>query len=180
MRLSLSSLLVLPLLSVASASSQVILSSPQVYLHPSPPSAGPPPTLSEEQAQAVIGHHLGASRHHQLPALGDWTKLLGVGHGVVGGNTGEDKARVLVVQGVGYPQGELRPLPLGHRPRSRARLAGHVSIGRYGSQSNSIICWAGITGVSSSRARLQGRAKRDGRGAESSSPPGVSSTFVSS
>lgn len=109
MRLALSSLLLLPLLSVASASSQVFLSSPQVYLHPTPPSTSSPPTLTEEQAQAVIGHHLGASRHHQLPALGDWTKLLGVGHGVVGMKTGEEKARVLVVQGVGYPEGELTP-----------------------------------------------------------------------
>lgn len=85
-----------------SASSQQI----QVYLHPSPSSPhASAPTLSADQAKAVLNHHLGAhaSDFDEMPAdEGMWGHLMGIW----GGRKEVDGARIVIVDGGVSPQGE--------------------------------------------------------------------------
>jgi hypothetical protein len=81
----------------------------QVYLHPSPPSSHnlEPPTLTPDQAEAVLAHHFsageGVDEYEKLPGGHEgWAHLLS--GGLFGGDgrgqrKEEDKARVVIVQG---------------------------------------------------------------------------------
>lgn len=81
----------------------------QVYLHPTPSSSGPdsPPTLSADQAKAVLAHHLGDTIEDfdEIPADESlWSHLMGMwaGEKVVGQG---DKPRVVIIEGGVMPQG---------------------------------------------------------------------------
>lgn len=110
MRLSVLSLAIstLPLLSLAS---QATFHAPSVYLHPTPPktdgSTHSPPTLSTNQAKAVLAHHLGHSADFSLvEVVGDWTKLMFGAVGLASAHDERDgKPKVLVIQGVQDPLG---------------------------------------------------------------------------
>jgi len=82
----------------------------QVYLHPTPAASAPdsPPTLSADQAKAVLAHHLGQpiDDFEEIPSdEGLWTHLMGMwsGEKVLGA---EEKARVVIIEGGVMPQGE--------------------------------------------------------------------------
>ncbi|WVQ80650.1 hypothetical protein IAT38_002755 [Cryptococcus sp. DSM 104549] len=112
---ALSSLLLLPL-SLASSAQQPL----QVYLHPTPqhpssshPSHLTPPTLSAEQAKAVLAHHLGQdlADFEEIPQdEGLWAHLMGMWEGVEGG-----KAKVVVVDG-GVEAQDVLPTSLPPQP----------------------------------------------------------------
>lgn len=78
----------------------------QVYLHPSPSSSSPhtsAPTLSADQAKAVLSHHLGdpISDFDEIPAdEGLWSHLIGMwsGHGQGNGRQAAG-ARIVIVDG---------------------------------------------------------------------------------
>lgn len=102
MRLPLLSAAVV-LLPVSSLAAQLL--APQVYLHPSPHDGqtASPPALSDDEAHTVIAHHLGATKGHLLPALGDWVHML-TGSAAVAPESA--KPKILVVQGVVDADGE--------------------------------------------------------------------------
>lgn len=84
----------------------------QVYLHPSPTSPHKSvPTLSADQAKAVLNHHLGEhiGDFDEIPAdEGMWGHLVGIW----GGSGREvDGARVVIVDGGASSQGERKLLP---------------------------------------------------------------------
>jgi len=81
----------------------------QVYLHPTPAASAPdsPPTLSADQAKAVLAHHFGQpiDEFEEIPsdeAL--WTHLMGMWSGEKVVAEGE-KARVVIIEGGVMPQG---------------------------------------------------------------------------
>lgn len=84
----------------------------QVYLHPTPSASGPdsPPTLSADQAKAVLAHHLGEpiGDFDEIPSdEGLWSHLIGMWdrESVLGE---KEKARVVILEGGVLPQGELK------------------------------------------------------------------------
>jgi hypothetical protein len=83
----------------------------QVYLHPTPAASAPdsPPTLSADQAKAVLAHHLGQTidDFDEIPSdEGLWTHLMGMWNGEKVLGEGE-KARVVIIEGGVMPQGQL-------------------------------------------------------------------------
>lgn len=84
----------------------------QVYLHPSPSSPhAHAPTLSANQAKAVLSHHLGEpiGDFEEMPAdEGMWGHLVGMWGGRHGGGLGQsvDGSRVVIVDGGASSQGE--------------------------------------------------------------------------
>lgn len=86
----------------------------QVYLHPSPPNAhkshGSAPTLSADQAKAILTHHLGGTigDFEEIPNdEGLWGHLVNMWNGNEGGLEGA-KARVVFIDGGVSPQGRCR------------------------------------------------------------------------
>jgi hypothetical protein len=110
MRLAPFLALIAPALDLALARSTAPQSQIQVYLHPSPssPHADAAPTLSPEQAKAVLKHHMGEAigDFEEIPAdEGLWGHLIGVWRG--GNGRGEEvKGRVIIVDGGASAQGE--------------------------------------------------------------------------
>jgi hypothetical protein len=103
--------LAVPALALArsSASQQPI----QVYLHPSPSSPAhlqSAPTLTPEQAKAVLSHHLGEALDdfEEIPQdEGMWSHLMGMWVG--GGDAGKDvqRPKVVIIEGGVSSQGQL-------------------------------------------------------------------------
>lgn len=111
--------LAIPALALArsSASQQPI----QVYLHPAPSSPAhlqSVPTLTPEQAKAVLSHHLGEpiQDFDEIPQdEGLWSHLMGMW--VNEGESGKDvqRPKVVVIEGGVSAQGQLFPLYVGIR-----------------------------------------------------------------
>ena len=82
----------------------------QVYLHPTPPldlASGSAPTLTPDQARAVLAHHLGQNigDFEEIPNdEGLWQHLMGMWDGRHGEGT-SGKARVVIVDGGVEAQG---------------------------------------------------------------------------
>ena len=100
--INLSAILLLPLC-FARASQPI-----QVYLHPTPSAPShlqSPPTLSADQAKAVLAHHLGQQIDvfEKIPQdEGSWAHLMTMWKGESEGQ----KAKVVVIEGGVTPQGE--------------------------------------------------------------------------
>ncbi|KAK8864406.1 hypothetical protein IAR55_001654 [Kwoniella newhampshirensis] len=111
------SLLLLPLTLAQSAAQQPL----QVYLYPTPTSPsihnhahGSSPTLSVDQAKAVLAHHLreGLADFEEIPQdEGMWSHLLGMWNG----EQGEGRPRVVVVDG-GVDAQDVLPTSLPKQP----------------------------------------------------------------
>ena len=86
----------------------------QVYLHPSPSSphaTGDVPTLTPDQAKAVLTHHIGdvLSDFDEMPAdEGMWGHLMGMWHGEHAAEGEGREGRVVIVDGGVEPQSEFR------------------------------------------------------------------------
>jgi hypothetical protein len=99
----------LPLLPLAFARSHSSAQQPiQVYLHPTPPSQhlSAAPTLTPEQAKAVLSHHLGEglSDFDEIPAdEGVWGHLVGAWNGLWAGEG--ERGRVVIIEGGVQAQG---------------------------------------------------------------------------
>lgn len=89
----------------------------QIFLHPSPPSPHAQatdshdavPTLTADQAKAVLTHHMGdpISDFEEIPAdEGMWSHLMGMWGGGLGHGKEVDGGRVVIVDGGVSPQGE--------------------------------------------------------------------------
>jgi len=101
--LSASPLITVPLILAQSVHQQPI----QFYLHPTPAlaHADSPPTLSADQAKAVLAHHLGEGidGYEEIPAdEALWGHLMGMS----GAQREGGKARVVVIEGGVSPQGK--------------------------------------------------------------------------
>jgi hypothetical protein len=99
----------LPLLPLAFARSHSSAQQPiQIYLHPTPPSQhlSAAPTLTPEQAKAVLSHHLGEgiSDFDEIPAdEGVWGHLVGAWNGLWAGEG--ERGRVVIIEGGVRAQG---------------------------------------------------------------------------
>jgi hypothetical protein len=103
---SLLSLAPLALAQLAQAQQQPL----QIYLHPTPSNvdAASVPTLSPDQAKAVLAHHLGDNigDFDEIPNdEGLWTHLMGMWGGHNEGGV-ERKARVVIIDGGVEAQGQ--------------------------------------------------------------------------
>jgi hypothetical protein len=92
--------LVLAQVQVARAQQQPL----QIYLHPTPSNLDSAvPTLSADQAKAVLAHHLGENIANDE---GMWGHLMGMWNDKMDG--AERKARVVIIDGGVDAQGKLR------------------------------------------------------------------------
>lgn len=104
MRLLSLSTVILPFILAQSAQQPI-----QIYLHPTPTLPVPShsaPTLSADQAKAVLAHHLGEviDDFEEIPSdEGLWGHLMGMWRG----EKGVGKARVVVIDGGVLPQGKV-------------------------------------------------------------------------
>ena len=106
----------LPILAASSTAAARQAQEPlQVYLHPTPSDSSSykaAPTLTAEQAKAVLSHHLGEAigDFEEIPSdEGLWSHLMhmwGGNHRESSGG-GRTKAKVVIVEGGVMPQGEL-------------------------------------------------------------------------
>jgi hypothetical protein len=89
----------------------------QVYLHPTPSAAAPdsPPTLTADQAKAVLAHHLvdTIGDFDEIPADESlWSHLIGMWQGEKVLGEGQ-KPRVVIIEGGAQSQGERFPVRSG-------------------------------------------------------------------
>lgn len=82
----------------------------QIYLHPTPtnPSSQSAPTLTADQAKAVLSHHLGENigDFEEIPSdEGLWGHLVSMWNGEESGAGEGRKAKVVVIEGGVMPQG---------------------------------------------------------------------------